>query len=243
MKKMKDFSERLWILQEDRTIAKFADDLGITRSTMGHYLRGERIPDIATFAKICEVCNVSADWLIGRSEAEIADIEIQAISNYTGLDDKAIKFLHRIKETPIIKFVNCFLRDTSLFKIASADYTKLANSHEKTNKLYGKKSIENDSIIGWKKMISMTAKTAQKYGFVDFSDTVPDKHKLILTIMDGTEWYYKKARMSLLRLCDDALEYLFAEQLEIDKSKMTAALETILEYEDFQDEDIEETEE
>lgn len=55
-------------LQGDRTIEEFADFLGLSRATVGFYLAGSRIPDALGIKKIAEVCNVSADWLLGGSD-------------------------------------------------------------------------------------------------------------------------------------------------------------------------------
>ena len=48
----------------------FAVYVGISRQTLGFYLRGERQPNIEALKKICECCEVSADWLIGLSDVK-----------------------------------------------------------------------------------------------------------------------------------------------------------------------------
>lgn len=59
------FRERLNILLGDMSTTEFADKVDVSRQTMGFYLNGERIPDSLTLARICKVCSVSSDWLLG----------------------------------------------------------------------------------------------------------------------------------------------------------------------------------
>lgn len=59
------FRERLNILLGDMSTTDFADKVDVSRQTMGFYLNGERIPDSLTLARICKVCGVSSDWLLG----------------------------------------------------------------------------------------------------------------------------------------------------------------------------------
>ena len=89
------FSKRLFALREERGYKrqKVADDLGITRATLEYYEKGQRLPDIETLAKIADYYNVPADYLLGRLGAKSLDIEMQAICEYTGLSERAIKRL------------------------------------------------------------------------------------------------------------------------------------------------------
>lgn len=88
------FRERLNILLGDMKTTDFADKLGLTRQTMGFYLNGERIPDSLTLARICHVCNVTADWLLGLTndpkpdpcatdELGLSNRAIEAVTGYT----------------------------------------------------------------------------------------------------------------------------------------------------------------
>lgn len=88
------FRERLNILLGDMKTTDFADKLGLSRQTMGFYLNGERIPDSLTLARICQVCNVTADWLLGLTndpkpdpcatdELGLSNRAIEAVTGYT----------------------------------------------------------------------------------------------------------------------------------------------------------------
>jgi transcriptional regulator with XRE-family HTH domain len=40
----------------------------ICQSAVSAYVRGDRIPDLNLFKEMCDFFNVSADWLLGRSD-------------------------------------------------------------------------------------------------------------------------------------------------------------------------------
>lgn len=49
------------------TIEQLADMVGISKSTLGYYENDKRMPDIEILARIANVLNVNADYLIGRT--------------------------------------------------------------------------------------------------------------------------------------------------------------------------------
>ncbi len=59
------FAERFSELRGDATQKVFAEKLGISIPTVGFYENGERLPNAAMLARICRICGVSADWLLG----------------------------------------------------------------------------------------------------------------------------------------------------------------------------------
>lgn len=88
------FTERFRELQGDLSNTDYADYLGISRQTVGFYCNGNRLPDVVTLLKIAEKCNVSTDYLLGKSDVKTADPEIQSICDYTGLSEESLHFLH-----------------------------------------------------------------------------------------------------------------------------------------------------
>ena len=48
--------------------AELAKRLGITKATMSMYKSGKAIPSLETFDKICDILDVSADYLLGKKE-------------------------------------------------------------------------------------------------------------------------------------------------------------------------------
>lgn len=98
--KLSGFKERFSSLRPEKMTQKdFAVFLGIARPTVAFYENGERIPDASILKKICTRCGVSADWLLGLSDAMTSDSEIQAIVASTGLSETAVCWLISQQET------------------------------------------------------------------------------------------------------------------------------------------------
>ena len=87
--------------------AKAAELIGVTKSSLSLYECGDNIPDAKTIRKMAEVYGVSADYLLGLSDAKTDNKDIQAICEYTGLTEKTISALHEMSDST--GFVRCFL--------------------------------------------------------------------------------------------------------------------------------------
>ena len=89
-------------LRELRVIEKLsqtelAEKLGVSRGSISFYENGERTADIDFIYKAAQFFNVSADYLIGRTNASTQNEDIRAICDYTGLSEAAVSELHREK--------------------------------------------------------------------------------------------------------------------------------------------------
>ena len=131
------FRERLNILLGDMSTTDFAGKVDISRQTMGFYLNGERIPDSLTLARICKVCGVSSDWLLGLtndrnpkpSAVDELGLSNKAIEAVTGYTKEQKDGLTQLLESPLFKsvcdgisrYVN--IPDTEKFEFPSDDNT------------------------------------------------------------------------------------------------------------------------
>ena len=61
--------ERLNELRDGMTVTEFANKVGLTADTVGGYLRGDKMPQIVYLKRIADRFGVSADWIIGRTDA------------------------------------------------------------------------------------------------------------------------------------------------------------------------------
>lgn len=62
------FPERLQKLRERRRMSRktLAERCGLSKNMIGRYERGERKPNIDTLTEICDIFEVSADYILGR---------------------------------------------------------------------------------------------------------------------------------------------------------------------------------
>ena len=118
------FRERFLQLKGEKTTVEFAKILGIARATVGFYEAGERIPDALGVEKICRVCGVSADWLLGLSDTKTLDITMQEVCKKTRLSENTINnilALEKIQIEALEFFLNrvefdCILLSLGLFR-------------------------------------------------------------------------------------------------------------------------------
>lgn len=114
-----DFPTKFAELRSERNLKQkeFADFLGIATGAVGGYENGSRMPNAKQIIKICEKCNVSADYLL-RADTSVKspDTTIQAVCKYTGLSEKAIEFLHNSRDAEgktIYPILNIILNATA----------------------------------------------------------------------------------------------------------------------------------
>lgn len=92
------FGKRLRELRKENgyTIEQFADMVGISKSTLGYYENDKRMPDIEILARIANVLNVNADYLIGRTNTTAQKGKMKTVCEFTGLSDRAAEFLAQL---------------------------------------------------------------------------------------------------------------------------------------------------
>lgn len=96
------FASRLTEIMKDRGLnqthlqAKILEQSGKTlqRQTISLYMNGQSKPDTERLTLLCRALDVSADYLLGISEQESIDPEINAICAYTGLSKEGVEALH-----------------------------------------------------------------------------------------------------------------------------------------------------
>ena len=109
-------------LLESRNVTQktLADAVGVTRQAISNYMWGITSPDWKTIAAIAQFFHVSADYLLGLSGVATVDKDIQAICEYTGLSEDAVRILHEAAQNPptgdlsknsVQSFLDRFLND------------------------------------------------------------------------------------------------------------------------------------
>lgn len=74
--------------------ADIAELLGVQRQIISYYESGARKPNLEDIQKLADLYNVSVDYLLGRIDVATPSIEIQAICDYTGLNENTVDMLH-----------------------------------------------------------------------------------------------------------------------------------------------------
>lgn len=94
------FGKRLKELRKEHgcTIEQFADMVGISKSTLGYYENDKRMPDIEILARIANVLNVNADYLIGRTNTTARKGKMKTVCEFTGLSDRAAEYFSELVE-------------------------------------------------------------------------------------------------------------------------------------------------
>lgn len=103
----KVFKERFSALRLSKELsqAAFSEKVGISRPTVGFYENGDRLPDIDVLRRICDKCNVSADYLLGLTDVATQETELRAVCEYTGLSTDAIAAIRDHRDNPSISAI------------------------------------------------------------------------------------------------------------------------------------------
>ncbi len=89
------FGERLKQLRTESGLSQdaLAKKLGISKGSLGFYETCKNTPDIEFLNAVSNYFKVSPDYLLGYTENQTNDTNLQAVCDFTGLSDKAIKSL------------------------------------------------------------------------------------------------------------------------------------------------------
>lgn len=148
------FAVRLRELLEERETSQavLAEYIGITRQAVSAYSLGTTLPDIEKLEKIANYFQVSADYLLGRTEIKQLDAEKQAVAEYLQLSEEAIDAMKRLKycyleqriehgyqlttqDEPLMDVLSDFIETMDLSKAMSNLYRAIEAAH-----LYGNSS-------------------------------------------------------------------------------------------------------
>lgn len=94
------FATRLRALIEENNISKqtLSEQIGTSRQAISQYCDGSTIPNADKLTEIAKYFNVSLDYLSGLTDSRTTDTNVRSICDYTGLNEKAVKELHKYLE-------------------------------------------------------------------------------------------------------------------------------------------------
>lgn len=84
---------------------ELAKHLGVTDNTISYFCNGTRTPNTEQIIKIADFFNVSTDYLLGRTEIKSTDTTMQAVCNYTGLNEEVIQLLLENKNGDLPEYI------------------------------------------------------------------------------------------------------------------------------------------
>ena len=123
--------------QNGYTIEQFAEKIGVAKSTLGYYENDNRMPDIEILCRICNVFNVTADYMIGRTNTAAVKGKMKTVCELTGLSDAAADFLSELikhQRYRVLDKLNYLFED-------------FANDCDEDYDMQGNKNLENTSSI------------------------------------------------------------------------------------------------
>jgi len=117
---------------------ELAQAIGVKPQTVSLYVQGQSFPDVNGLEKIARFFLVSADYLVGISETQTVDADIQAACKTTGLSEGAINAL-KASGGWGLDVLNCFLGNPDFFSLL-LEVRRLATAERRL------KAVETDLI-------------------------------------------------------------------------------------------------
>ena len=79
---MSTYSNRIKELRMGKSLSQeqLADMIGTTKQAVSNYERGVRKPDIPTIEALCDIFNVSSDYLLGKSLTVLVALEFRFLT-------------------------------------------------------------------------------------------------------------------------------------------------------------------
>ncbi len=112
------FGERLKTLREERELSQreLAEVIGISKGAVYYYESDGRAPDIVTLEKLSDYFGVSADYLLGRTNARTQKLKLKSVCDKVGLSDKSVLMLARLKKknNSRLRIINLLLEQADI---------------------------------------------------------------------------------------------------------------------------------
>ena len=78
-----------------------AEKLEVSKSVLSEWASGKKKPSLKNLCNLSQYFGVSADYLLGITDARSVEPDIRAIQEYTGLSDNALKTLRFFNGFPV----------------------------------------------------------------------------------------------------------------------------------------------
>lgn len=235
MKQRSIFAERFLKLRGEQTQAEFADYLGISRQTVGFYEAGQRTPDAMNLRRIAEVCNVSADWLIGLTDNPSIQNDIRIAQKTLGISADSAENLAKIakaKRYPAAKLDSRRLGAALDLLLSSSALESIAESlYHLWDASENMRALEQWSVEELKKPAAYNADMDCDAAFADYRLARLDITESIQALMDGDTTHFLSAQ--------DAKALADSFYARLEEAERLQALEDAAAEEKFNEEERE----
>ena len=87
-----------------------AKELGVQDNVVSYWCKGTRKPNYTQIIQMSNIFNVSSDYLLGITETQTRDKDLQYICDYTGLNEETVKFLNETLNIADDEFLTLYTR-------------------------------------------------------------------------------------------------------------------------------------
>lgn len=136
-------------LMEERKLSQqaVADALGVKRQSVAQYCDGSAFPSLQRLCSLADLFGVTTDYLLGRTECETTDIDIQAACARFGLSEAALARLETTNDNSVVdgfcvsntyfnKLIDFLISNMSWMDVEEWYEALVAiQSHKRTNKI------------------------------------------------------------------------------------------------------------
>lgn len=114
---LKSIGERIKKARKKLNMAQdeLAKELHCKREQISYYESGSREIKTGTLIELSKILGVSADYLLGLSNAETKNVEISGICDYTGLNENNVIFLNKCDYTELKSVLNGVLENRNFW--------------------------------------------------------------------------------------------------------------------------------
>lgn len=220
------FAVRLRALMEKTgtTQQVLADKTDCTRQAIAQYTGGLNAPNVDKLVSIARYFGVSVDYLLGLSDAETDDKDIQFICDYTGLSEEAVSNLHEYSNDSNILF-NSFSEDPDnryldfinyllTFDIIDADVLFKVNVYKQNINFYSESTDITKGIIDTIIQSISSKETTNNYR------EILDRYFEQINDLTKTE---RNCRIDCIE-CVDAFEKILSEFVKPEKEELEAKI-------------------
>lgn len=190
--------------QKGTTQNELADYLQKTRQSVSYYCDGSSSPDWETIVKIANFFDVSIDYLLGTSETQTKDVDIQSIVKRTGLSEKSLAYLSSLKYAYNATTLNSPETPLNLSTVPIDAINLLIENEQEYHVLYKiAMYLLSKGILGGELLVSICQSTSSA-SFYMSSDTVvngflADAEGALKALRNKTEKVFDLAAFSACR--------------------------------------------